>query len=194
MRGIVATSARTALVTALALVLASVSASACTSASGEVRGGGPRPGYDAAAPEPLVVPVTEDRFEGAGMTTWRGLYRDFFGRHSPASCAANGQCHELGREGTNNSGFACGDVDQCWDSLRHTVNPDPTKKDEPALVADADVASPEGARLFEVIRFIGKDGTLHDNKGMPRVPREYTFSPNEIDRMQVWIRNGAKND
>jgi hypothetical protein len=45
-----------------------------------------------------------------------------------------------------------------------------------------------------VIRFIGKDGTLHDNKGMPRVPREYTFSPNEIDRMQVWIRNGAKND
>jgi hypothetical protein len=183
MRGIVASS-----------VVACVCACGCTSASGEVRGGGPRPGYDAAAPAPLEIPVTEPTFADAPRTSWRGIYGAFFGRHAPSSCAGNGQCHDApNKDGAQEEGFVCGDVDGCWDSLRHAMNPDPNRPTR-SLVEDADVANPDGAHLFEVIRFRTQDGVVHENKGMPRAPREYTFSPEEIDLLKAWIRSGAKND
>ena len=47
----------------------------CASASGEVHGGETR--FDAAAPDPLVVPITEDPFTDASPTSWKGIYRDF---------------------------------------------------------------------------------------------------------------------
>jgi hypothetical protein len=192
MRDHVAYSRRPMLV--VTLVLSCASAGACTSASGEVRGGDARPGYDASAPDPLVVPINEPTYEDAGDTTWRGIYRDFFGRHSPASCAGNGTCHDAaGKPGASDEGFVCGDVDGCWDSLRHAMNPDPAKKTR-SLVDDASLANPDDAHLFEVIRFRTADGVIHENKGMPRAPREYIFSPGEIDRMKAWIRSGANND
>ena len=77
----------------IALALGCVSA--CTSASGEIRGGGDRPGYDAAAPEPLAVPIKEDPFLGAGKTTWKGVYRDFFGRRAKSGCGAQPTCHSV---------------------------------------------------------------------------------------------------
>lgn len=176
----------------LALALACISG--CTSASGEVRGGDPRPGYDAAAPEPLRVPITEPTFADAAPTTWRGLYRDFFGRRAQASCAGNGTCHDTAdRPGAKQSHFVCGDVDQCWQSLRTAKDTDP-RVSVRSLVEESDVAKPAGAYLFAVIRYRTADGLAVENRGMPQLPRDYAFMPAAIDRMQAWIASGAKND
>lgn len=166
---------------------------ACTTASGEVSGGQPRP-FDAAAPDPLVVPISEPTFADAPATSWRGIYRDFFGRRAQASCAGTGTCHESeSRAGAKISNFICADVDACWMSLRTAKDPDP-RVSMRALVEESDVASPEGAYLFKVIRYRTKDGTLVPNRGMPQAPRDYAFTAEDIDRMQAWIRAGAKND
>lgn len=177
---------------AVALALACVSG--CTSASGEVKGGELRPGYDAAAPTPLQVPVTEPTFADAAPTTWRGVYRDFFGRRAQASCAGNGTCHDTAeRAGARQSHFVCGDVDECWQSLRTAKDADPRVSTR-SLVEESDVAKPAGAYLFSVIRYRTADGTAVENRGMPQLPRDYAFMPAAIDRMQAWIAAGAKND
>jgi len=179
---------------ALASALACASTSACTSASGEVKGGELRPGYDAAAPAPLEVPITEPSFADAPPTSWRGLYRDFFGRRAQSSCAGDGTCHHAPEaSGSRQSNFVCGDVDGCWQSLRTAKDPDPRVSTR-ALVEDSDVASPASAYLFKVISYRTPDGTIVPNRQMPLLPRDYAFMPAAIDRMQAWIAAGAKND
>ena len=167
---------------------------ACTTAaSGDVSGGEPRP-FDAASPMPLEVPISEPTFADASPTSWRGIYRDFFGRRAVSSCAGSGTCHDSAtRAGAKISNFICADVDACWQSLRTAKDPDPRVSIR-ALVEESDVASPEGAYLFKVIRYRTADGTLVPNRGMPQVPRDFAFKPDEITRMQAWIRAGAKND
>ena len=176
------------------LAFALVSVVSCTSASGDVVGGGPRDGYDAATPAPLVVPITEPTFTDAPATSWTGIYRDFFGRRALSSCAGRTSCHVdatgLGAKGSN---FVCADKDSCWDSMRHAIDSDPKVSTRP-LIADSDVAAPENAYLFKVVRVITKDGVKHLNMGMPKVPTDFYFKPDDIDRMQTWIRNGALND
>ena len=177
-----------------ALALALVSVASCTSASGEVVGGGPRPGYDAQAPVPLLLPIAEPTFSDAPATSWRGLYRDFFGRRALSSCAGRTSCHAdatgLGAKGSN---FVCADRDSCWDTMRHKVDVDPNISTVP-LVADSDVTAPDNAYLFRVVRHITNGGMKDEAKGMPKVPTDFYFKPDEIDRMQTWIRNGAPND
>lgn len=169
-------------------------ASGCVSASGEVKGGELRPGYDASAPAPLEVPITEPTFDDAAPTSWRFLYGKFFGRHAPSSCAGNGTCHDAAdRAGAKQSHFVCGDVDQCWQSLRTAKDADP-RVSMRSLVEESDVAKPAGAYLFQVIRYRTPDGTAVENRGMPLLPRDYAFMPDAIDRMQAWIAAGAKND
>ena len=164
----------------------------CASASGDVRGGEPR--FDAAAPAPLVVPITEDPFTDAPETSWKGIYRDFFGRRAKGSCAGNGTCHDApGKAGAKLSNFVCADVDGCYQSLRTAKDPDP-KISTSALVEDKDIAAPDGAYLFTIIRYRTADGTLVPNRGMPQLPRDYAYSATEIDRMKAWIKAGAKND
>jgi hypothetical protein len=165
---------------------------ACSDASGEVTGGELRPGYDASAPPRLEVP--EPTYEGASKTSWLGIYRDFFGRHSPASCAGSGgACHaQPDHAGARGSNFVCGDAAECYDSLRTHKTP---KAGSPrALVEPADVANPAGAHLFEVIRYRTPNNTLIDNRGMPQVPSDYDFLPDAIDRMKTWIGAGALRD
>ena len=182
------------------LALALVSIASCTSASGEVQGGEPRLGYDASFPAPLEVPITEPTFEGAPDTSFRGLYRDFFGRRALSSCAGRTSCHaDAGGLGAASSHFVCADKDSCWDTMRHAIDADPTASTVP-LVADSDVTAPESAYLFKVIRFVDGGGSKHmgikgnDGFGMPKVPTDFYFKPDNIARMQTWIRNGAKND
>jgi hypothetical protein len=179
-----------------ALALALVSVASCTSASGDVEGGGARPGYDASSPPQLEVPITEPTFQDAPPTSWRGLYRDFFGRRALSSCAGRTSCHAdatgLGAKGSN---FICADRDSCWDTMRraidHTV---PKQLSTVPLVADSDVTAPENAYLFTVIRLIDSKGVKHENFGMPKVPTDFVFKQDQIARMQTWIRNGALND
>jgi hypothetical protein len=179
---------------ALVSALAVASASGCSDASGTTKGGELRPGYDASAPPPLDVPVTEPTFADAEPTTWRGIYRDYFGRRSEASCAGNGQCHDSAdRLGAKRSQFVCGDVDGCYKSLRTSIDLDPRISTRP-LVADADIPNPSGAYLFKVISYREPDGTLQANRLMPQIPADYAFMPVAINRMQAWIAAGAKNN
>jgi hypothetical protein len=167
-------------------------ASACSSASGEIKGGDPR--FDAAAPEPLVVPITEPTFADAPPTSWKGIYRDFFGRRSKASCAGNGTCHDAaGKAGSKISNFICADVDACYTSLRTAKDPDPRVSTK-SLVEDADVAAPENAYLFAVVRLRTPDGNLVVNRGMPQEPPDFAYAAADVDRMKAWIKAGAKND
>ena len=166
---------------------------ACTTASGDVTGGAPRP-FDAASPDPLVVPITEPTYADAAPTSWKGIYRDFFGRRAKGSCAGNGGCHDAaGKPGSKVSNFVCGDADGCYTSLRTAKDPDP-RVSMFALVEDKDLASPDGAYLFSILRYRNAEGTLVANRGMPQVPADYAYSAAEIDRMKAWIKAGAKND
>jgi len=165
---------------------------ACASASGDVRGGEDR--FDAATPAPLVVPITEPAFADASPTSWKGIYRDFFGRRAKGSCAGNGTCHDAeGKPGAKISNFICADVDACYQSLRNAKDPDP-RVSTLALVEQADIATPDSAYLFKILRYRTADGKLVVGRGMPQVPRDYAYSAEEIDRMKAWIKAGAKND
>ncbi len=176
------------------LALALVSVASCTSASGDIQGGGPRPGYDASSPAQLVVPVTEPTFSDAPRNSWRGIYRDFFGRRATSSCAGRTSCHAddsgLGAKGSH---FICADKDTCWDTMRHAIDADPKVSTVP-LIADADIATPANAYLFRVVRLQTPDGVVHPNLNMPQVPTDFVFKPDEIARMQTWISSGAEND
>jgi hypothetical protein len=167
--------------------------SACTNATGDVSGGDPRP-FDAATPTPLAVVDTEPTYADAPPTSWRGIYRDFFGRHATSTCAGNGTCHGAATQGGSViSNFVCSDLDGCWQSLRMAKDPDPRVSTR-ALVEDADIASPEQAYLFKVIAYRTSDGTLVSNRKMPQLPADFAFADEDITRMQAWIKAGAKND
>lgn len=165
----------------------------CASADPDaVKGGAPREGYDASAPPPLDAGVTEITDKDAPPTSWRGIYRDFFGRAARSGCAGSGVCHEaVGQSGVSASGFLCSDVDVCWQSLR---NKHPDGKLHSGMVTDSDVGDPGGARLFEVIRIRRPDGTVAKNLNMPQTPADFAFTQEEVDRMKTWIKNGANKD
>ena len=166
--------------------------SACASASGEVAGGEAR--FDAASPAPLVVPVTEPTYTDAPDGSWRGIYRDYFGRSAKASCAGSGVCHDAaGKPGSVSSNFVCGDLAGCYDSLRKAVPSNPDDGTRP-LVDDASLANPDDAYLFKIIRFRDPDGTPNPNRGMPQVPIDYYYSADDITRIKAWMKAGAPND
>lgn len=177
----------------VALCAVALSAGACATATGEVSGGELRKDFDPNAPPEVFTPPgsTEDSFADAGGSTWRGLYRDFFGRTAVSSCAAPGGCHgAAGQSGASASGFICGDVETCWQTMRTAKHP----RKNVALVEDAATADPASAQLFKVLRFVRPDNTLAANEGMPLTPADFAFQPAQIERMQAWMRAGAKND
>ena len=166
---------------------------ACSGATGEVRGGEER--YDAASPAPLVVSVTEPTFADASPTSWKGIYRDFFGRRAKATCAGNGTCHDAaGKGGSKASNFICADVDGCYESLRRAKRPADPGFPTNSLVEDADIANPDNAYLFKVVRIRTAEGELVANGGMPATPVDFYYSAAEISLMKAWIKAGAKND
>jgi len=178
----------------LALALVSIAPVVSCSASGDVQGGGPRAGYDASFPDPLAVPITEPTFSDAPPTSFRGLYRDFFGRRALSSCAGRTSCHaDATGLGAKSSHFVCADKDSCWDTMRHAIDADPTVSKVP-LVSDADVAAPENAYFFSVVRLVDASGAKQEHLGMPKVPTDFFFKPDDVARIQTWIRNGAMND
>lgn len=180
--------ARAALVAPAALAVAC--ATACASATGEVRGGEAR--FDASPTEPFDAggPVEDADLE-APATTWRGLYRDLFGRSAPSSCAGTASCHgAVGQQGVSSGKFLCPNIDECYDSMR---SKGADRKLASGLVVDADVAAPEGAMLFRVLRARRGDGTVSDGT-MPARPADFAFSPAQIENIKTWISNGAKKD
>ena len=63
-----------------------------------------------------------------------------------------------------------------------------------ALVEQVDIATPDSAYLFKILRYRTADGNIVVNRAMPQVPRDYAYSAEDIDRMKAWIKAGAKND
>ncbi len=162
---------------------------ACATATGDVLGGEAR--FDAAAPAALEAGIVEPDLSGAGPTTWAGLYRDFFGHSAKSSCAGNGTCHGTATAvGSKASNFVCADLAGCWESLRNGLPPQGGKP----LVDAADIAAPDGAYLFSVIRIFNPDGTTSVNRNMPQQPRDFAFTPEHVARMKTWITSGANND
>lgn len=174
-------------------LFASCATLSCAAADPDaVKGGASREGYDAAAPPPLDAGVTEQTDKDAPPTSWRGIYRDFFGRAARSGCAGNGTCHEsVGQTGVSVGAFLCADADSCWQSLR---SKSPDTKLQSGLVLDSDVADPNGAHLFEVIRIRQSDGTVAKNLNMPQLPVDFAYSQEDVDRMKTWIKNGANKD
>jgi len=172
-------------------VVACVSAVACASASGEVKGGELRPGFDPNAPPPAIEQPAVPRDAGSG-TAWKDLYRDFFGPTGIATCSLSGSCHGMaGQGGPQASNFICGaDINECYRTLRTGKHPG----EKMSLVEDSAVANPDSAFLFRVVRLQNADGTVVQNLAMPLSPTSFAFSAADIDRMKTWIRNGAKND
>lgn len=160
----------------------------CSSADGEVRGGELRAGIDAAAPPALVA-----EFPDAPPASWRALYRDFFSKNAPSGCGRFSTCHATAaQDGTVVSGFVCGDVDDCWDSMRNGKHPDR----QLSLVEASAIADPASAQIFTRIRYLeGSPPRLAANGGtMPLEPSDFAFSAEAIERMKTWIRNGANKD
>jgi hypothetical protein len=77
--------------------------------------------------------------------------------------------------------------------MRHAIDADPTISKVP-LVSDADVAAPENAYFFSVVRLIDANGAKQEHFGMPKVPTDFFFKQDDVARIQTWIRNGAMND
>ena len=170
----------------LALVLGVV---ACSSASGEVSGGGLRPGYDPNS-VPTPPPQVQARDSGAG-TTWTDLYRDFFGPTGVASCNRTGSCHGTpDKGGSLISNFVCPESNECYRTMR--MGKHPTRG--VALVDDTAIAMPDTAFVFSVVRVQAPDGRILNNLDMPQQPRDFAFTASELERIKAWIRSGAKND
>ena len=168
-------------------------AGACASADGELRGGAWRD-FDAATPEPLVVTITEPTFADAPPDTWKGIYRDFFGKRAKSSCAGTGLCHGAPNQaGARDSKFVCADVEGCYVSLTE-AKPVSTVLTGPLVDKATAVPAPETAMLFKTLKLRTAEGMKLDNLNMPRVPSDFFFTHDSILRMQQWIRAGAKND
>lgn len=175
------------------LVLLLVIGAGCAEASGDVSGGEAR--FDAASPQAFDSGGTgEDPFTDAPPNTWKGIYRDYFGRNAKSSCAGSGVCHDaVGKAGSASSNFVCGDVDGCYTSLRTGISPIPSDGTRP-LVDDMAIMNPDGAYLFSVIRYTTADGTKVDNRGMPQTPTDFYYKADDITRIKTWIAAGAPND
>ena len=95
--------------------------------------------------------------------------------------------------GSRSSNFVCGDVEGCYESLRKAKHPDPAAS-VVSLVESADIANPDGAYLFKVVRQRTAEGVLEANRGMPQTPVDFYYSADEVTLMKAWIKAGAKND
>lgn len=148
---------------ALVLGLVGFLATACAVAStDEAVGGSPR--FDPTPPPP-VTPVDPN----VPLTSFRALYRDFFGPGAPASCAGS-SCHAPGGFGAPS--FECGfDQAKCASS---------------AAAIATNQADFRASTLFLLLR--KQDGG--------RMPQGSTFVFDEaaLARIEAWVKNGAKND
>jgi hypothetical protein len=99
----------------------------------------------------------------------------------------------VGKPGYLSSNFVCADLDGCYMSLRNAIPPDPRISTH-AMVESTDIANPDGAFLFGVVRHMLPDGTLAPGLNMPLLPADYAYSADEITRIKAWITAGAKND
>jgi hypothetical protein len=121
--------------------------------------------------------------DGEGGTTWSALYRDFFGPAATSSCAGNATCHDSASApgATGSHGYVCADQKGCRSSML---------SEDAALVQPSDATAPEKSTLIQVLRRQTSDGVVGS---MPK-RSSFTFTSEQIARIETWIRNGAPDD
>ncbi len=172
----------------IAVALAATFA-ACAEAGGEISGGNLTDAGLLATDPPAFTPDT-----GAGTaasecvgtgTTWTALYDDIFGPTGrPGSCSFRSSCHGTpdGAGAKARPGILCADAKGCRQSLF-----------DKGLVTPADVDAPEkSALLLGVLRIRKPDGKVLG--GMPEQPADYVFPDACVQRIETWLRDGAKDD
>jgi hypothetical protein len=108
---------------------------------------------------------------GTGIT-WTELYADYFGGHGRAACSGNGGCHGSTTEpGYASSGYECppdGDAgkETCYTSIQ--------------------AVAPSFSTVLRTV--------INTGGPMPLAPQVYTFSQNDLDRLNSWMEAGAPNN
>jgi len=161
---------------------------ACAEAGGEVHGGELTDAGAGATDPPAFTPDAgasqSAECVGSG-TTWTALYNDIFGPTGrPGSCSFQSNCHGTpdGAGAKVGSGIQCFDQKGCRQSLF-----------DKGLITPADFAAPEKSALFVgLLRIRKADGTIVGF--MPEMPADYVFPDACVERIQTWIRDGAKDD
>lgn len=165
--------------------------SSCAEAGGEIRGGELTDAGLLATNPPAFTPDTGAPDGGAAYecvgsgTTWTAIYNDIFGPTGrPGSCSLRSNCHGSpdGAGAKAGSGIACFDQKGCRQSLF-----------DKGIITPDDFAAPEKSALFvSLLRVRRPDGSTVGF--MPQVPVDYAFSDACIQRIQTWLRAGAKDD
>ena len=161
----------------LSLVAIAVAVAACAQATGEVRGGET---LDTAPPPPPPL-ICFDEDAGAGGTRWTDLHRDLFGPTAFSRCAGRGECHGAPEQrGARSSGIVCGaDASACRASFIASNWIEP--------------GSAEDSPILTALRRQNDAGDIELGVGMPRIP-SCAFSVASMERIRVWIENGAPDD
>jgi hypothetical protein len=168
----------------LAVAALGLAASGCSQATGEVQGG-----------TPLAVETASSEVCGPDAgSTWTDLYSCYFGPNGVASCAALGECHVSSASAGAADGFICGPTKgTCYTGFT-TFDSDagPVLGAKNVLVNLRSAASPGGlmpCNLFEE-EFQGQSFP----ECSPTAGRAYTFTEDDMARIEAWITEGAQDN
>jgi hypothetical protein len=168
-----------------------------TDATGELNGG-----------ESLTAnPCPDD----AG-SSWTDLYGCYFGPGGLASCSGLGYCHGTARDpGGGGESFVCGlTKDGCWLGITNTF-PTCGPDGGPFFASGAESAAwvvswlrqgpsayPAGSlntlMPCNVTISTATPGAVPTPECLPSTGREYTFTPDDMARINAWIDAGALNN
>jgi hypothetical protein len=183
---------------AVALVLAALTvtlASGCSDATGSVQGG-------------QALTTCGASGAGGGDSTFTSLYGDFFGPCGRASCSGQASCHgAASQSGSQISGFVCGTTkDECWQGMTQGIAVAAggffcpivcvgTCPQNPTQTCPTD---PTQQLLWTSIHKAQASGLNHMPCGDPTLCQAakatYTFTADDLARIQAWIQAGAQND
>lgn len=156
-------------------------AAACASSDGEVRGGELTDGGRAATSPPGASDPGPDCL--AMDATWSAIYDGLLGpTNRPGSCSFAASCHGSPDGAGATVGIECFDQKGCRQSLF-----------DKGVLSPEHFATPEKSGLFvNLLRIRRPDGTTVGF--MPEAPADYVFPDACVERIQAWIRAGAKDD
>jgi hypothetical protein len=110
--------------------------------------------------------------------TWDSIYTGYFGPAGVASCSTGSTCHtSLDQSGGTASNFVCPDKDACYTSLLGASH----------LIRAQDVMDPAKTPFLSKLRQTTGAGRMPSNS-------MFVFQTGDVDVLEAWIGNGAKND
>jgi hypothetical protein len=169
---------------ALVPVLVPVMVTGCSDATGELKGG-----------QSLVV----DPCPADAGNTWTDLYQCYFGPSGRASCAGMSDCHTSSSNTIGAGGFffVCGPTkDTCWDGFT-------------SFLVDGDAGPMRTVGAGNTLQYLRAPGSkvpimpcnvTGQGNGVPTcnllglAGNAYTFTQDDLNRINAWIMNGAQDN